>query len=400
MASKALVVDSRSHFGSSRPGSAEENRIRRLALHFVAATAAASPDARVKSWTKGLIAHLLLVPPWVFPPGMLLGSLLTAGAPFGAKGILASLGVGTGLMAGPKTLRPVLCAFVMLLAARAKKRVAMAGAIFASFLTWLVTRSGTISSQPWYFNFISTWIKDFYTETGLRGALHDIRPTKSFFGFHPHGCLCAGFTINGTYNPDFMRAATRVAWLCDNNLRHKNPGFQLMSEAYQAEDRAIEACDAEGFRLQMSKGVNISFIPGGFLDAVAFEFGKDVCVLRKKKGFIKYCLQFGYRAHPVYTFGECETYHTFSGMKSLRMKIGENNVPAVAFFGWPLLPFLPRPQSRIITYVGPGIDLPHIPSPSNEDVDHWHKVYMEGLQKLFDENKADAGYPDAQLEIL
>ena len=23
----------------------------------------------VKSWTKGLIAHLLLVPPWVFPPG-------------------------------------------------------------------------------------------------------------------------------------------------------------------------------------------------------------------------------------------------------------------------------------------------------------------------------------------
>ncbi|CAE7491162.1 DGAT2 [Symbiodinium necroappetens] len=70
------------------------------------------------------------------------------------------------------------------------------------------------------------------------------------------------------------------------------------------------------------------------------------------------------------------------------------------FFGWPLLPFLPRPQSRIITYVGPGIDLPHIPSPSNEDVDHWHKVYMEGLQKLFDENKAEAGYPDAQLEIL
>ncbi|CAE7309734.1 AWAT1, partial [Symbiodinium sp. KB8] len=238
MASKALVVDS-SHFGSSRPGSAEENRIRRLALHFarplVAATAAALPDAHVKSWTKGLIAHLILVPPWVFPPGMLLGSLLTAGAPFGAKGILASLGVGTGLMAGPKTLRPVLCAFVMLLAARAKKGVAMAGAIFASFLTWLVTRSGTISPQPWYFNFISTWIKDFYTETGLRGALHDIRPAKSFLGFHPHGCLCAGFTINGTYNPDFMRAATRVAWLCDNNLRHKNPGFQLMSEAYQAE---------------------------------------------------------------------------------------------------------------------------------------------------------------------
>ena len=28
-----------------------------------------------------------------------------------------------------------------------------------------------------------------------------------------------------------------------------------------------------------------------------------------------------------------------------------NNIPAVSFFGWPLLPFLPRPESRILTYV-------------------------------------------------
>ena len=58
--------------------------------------------------------------------GLLLGSLLGAGAPFGAKGLLANIGgglthdhrfearsvmsfatgVGAGLMAGPKSLRP------------------------------------------------------------------------------------------------------------------------------------------------------------------------------------------------------------------------------------------------------------------------------------------------------
>ena len=27
------------------------------------------------------------------------------------------------------------------------------------------------------------------------------------------------------------------------------------------------------------------------MDATVFEYGKDVCVLRSKKGFIKYCLQ-------------------------------------------------------------------------------------------------------------
>ena len=51
------------------------------------------------------------------------------------------------------------------------------------------------------------------------------------------GCLCAGFTINGTYNPDFMRAATRVAWLCDNNLRPRHclsndPACHLVSSVH------------------------------------------------------------------------------------------------------------------------------------------------------------------------
>ncbi|OLQ04527.1 Diacylglycerol O-acyltransferase 2 [Symbiodinium microadriaticum] len=270
--------------------------------------AAALDLPQVKSWTNGLLAHLIIVPAWVLPPGLLLGSLLLAGAPFGVAGLLANLGVAAVLLAGPKSARPALCIFVLCMAYRSGDRLAMAAAIFASFLTWLVTRSGKIARRPWLFEYVSTWAKDFYAETALRGALDDIRPTKSFFGFHPHGCLSAGFTINGTFNPDFMKAATRVAWLCDNTLRHKNPGFRLMAEAYEAE--------------------------------------------------------------------------------------AKNNVPAVAFFGWSLLPFLPRPQSRLLTYVGKGIDLPQIPEPSNEDVDHWHKVYMEGLQKLFDENKADAGYPD------
>eukprot|EP00434_Breviolum_minutum_P023151 symbB.v1.2.020426.t1/scaffold1653.1/size107518/7 len=197
----------------------------------------------------------------------------------------------------------------------------MGAAALASFLTFLVTRSGKIARNPWLFDFVSSKAKGFYSATALRGALDDIRPDKSFLGFHPHGCLCAGFTVNGTFNPDFIRACKRVFFLCDPVLRHKNPGFQLMSEAYEAEDRAIEACDAPGFKKHMSSGVNVAFNPGGFMDAIVFQHGKDVCVLKCKKGFIKYCLQFGYRAHPVYTFGECETYYTFTGLRKLRMKL-------------------------------------------------------------------------------
>ena len=45
-----------------------------------------------KSFLRGLSAHLLIVPAWVIPPGLLLGSLALAGAPLGAPGMLATLG--------------------------------------------------------------------------------------------------------------------------------------------------------------------------------------------------------------------------------------------------------------------------------------------------------------------
>lgn len=379
--------------------STEVQRIQRLVRHL-APVLTNGASVRAKSFLRGLLAHLIIVPAWVIPPGALFGSLVLAGAPLGLKGILATMGVGAGLVSGPKKMRPAFCAIALLVAAASKKTKAAVAAVVASFLTWLVSRQGKIPRYPWLFNFVSTWAKDYYSNTALRGALDDIRPNKSFLGFHPHGCLCAGFTINCTYNPDFIRACTKVSFLCDPALRHKNPGFQLMSEAYEADDRTIEACDPEGFKHHMQEGTNVAFIPGGFMDAVAYEFGKDVCVLSSKKGFIKYCLQSGYRAHPVYTFGECETYHTFTGLQSFRMRVAAQNVPALAFFGWPLVPFLPRPQSQILTYVGPGIDMPHIPSPTHEDVDQWHQVYVDALRKLFDDNKADAGYPNAQLEIL
>jgi len=244
------------------------------------------------------------------------------------------------------------------------------------------------------------WAKDYYSQAELRGALADVRPGRSFFAFHPHGCLSAGWTINGTFNPEFLRRAGRVAWLVDPNLRRKNPSFKLLASAYRGEGRAIESADAEGIKRLMSHGESVALIPGGFQDAVAFEYRKERTVVRKRKGFIKYCLQFGYRLHPVYTFGESETYYTFTGLRGLRQWLSQYNIPMVAFLGWPLCPFLPWPQTRILTYVGPGIDMPLLPSPTEAEVDHWHSVYLAALRQLFDQYKAEAGYPHSKLEIL
>jgi 2-acylglycerol O-acyltransferase 2 len=397
------VLVLRRHADDNRRNKAVE-RLARVVLqvkHLTPSQLASEADVeRTKSFINGVLAHLIIVPAWVVPPAALVTCLTVLGAPFGIKGVISTLGLGAGLFSGPLKWRPYLSAILAVMAVSTKRLRSAIAAGFSLFMIWLISRKSSIPSSPWLFDFVNRWARDYYKQTCLRGALGDIRPTKSFFGFHPHGCLAGGFTVNSVFNADFIRAAGRVAFLCDGALRHRNPGFGLMAEAYKTESRAIEACDAAGFKEHMSSAVNVGFLPGGFFDAVAFEYRKDVCVLRTRKGFIKYCLQYGYRAHPIYTFGECETYYTFTGLKSLRMWICKKNVPALAFFGWPLLPFLPRPDSRLMTYVGPGIDMPHIDAPSQAEVDHWHVVYMEALTKLFNDNKAEAGFPNSTLKIL
>uniref|UniRef100_A0A7S4Q342 Acyltransferase n=1 Tax=Alexandrium monilatum TaxID=311494 RepID=A0A7S4Q342_9DINO len=362
------------------------------------------PTLSTRSFRKGLLAHLILVPAWTASPVLLIGGLVSAGAPHGFPGVALSLGLGAGLVVSSnfKQRLPMCIALCGLGAAAPSgyKAVASVAAGVVSLLAWLCKGGKSdFARRPALWEFLSRYSKDYYAQAELRGKLSDIQKEKSCFAFHPHGCLSAGFTINGCYNPEFGRAAGKVNWLCDYNLRYKNPGFRWKCDAVRRDDFAINAADKKTFQRLMASGENLSLIPGGFQDAVAFEFGKECTVLKRRKGFIKYCLQYGYRLHPVYTFGESETFHTFTGLRRLRMKISESNVPMVAFFGWPLLPFLPRPESRILTYVGAALALPHIKEPTNQEVDHWHGEYMKALTKLFNDSRAEAGWPSAELEI-
>lgn len=364
--------------------------------------AVATPP-RPKSFTNGLLAHLILVPAWTFAPVMLLSGCIATGAPHGWKGIAVSLGLGAGLVQSrTMSVRGPLCLVVMGigLSAPTGRTLAAASAFCCSFLAWLCKGGkADFGRRPAVWDFLSTWRADFYEQAELRGHLDNLAKGKSCFAFHPHGCLAAGFTVNGCYNPDFVKAAGKVNWLCDANLRYKNPFFRWMCDASRRDDHAILAADKNTFQKLMKEGENVAIIPGGFQDAVAAAYGKDCTVLKKRKGFIKYCLQYGYKLHPVYTFGESETFFTFTGFRKLRMKISEQNIPMIAFFGWPLFPILPRPSSKLFTYVGPALDLPHKPEPTKEDVDEWHRKYMEALTKLYNDSRVEAGWPTSELEI-
>ena len=95
--------------------------------------------------------------------------------------------------------------------------------------------------------------------------------------------------------------------------------------------------------------------PGGFEDATLHAKGLERTMMRPRKGLIKYALQHGYAVTPVYTFGESDTYYSFTGLLEQRLALNKYSIPGVAFFGWWKCPVFPRLESEILTYVGPPL---------------------------------------------
>ena len=75
-------------------------------------------------------------------------------------------------------------------------------------------------------------------------------------------------------------------------------------------------------------------------------------------------------------------------------------MPCVFFFGAWWNPVFMRTDAQCLSYVGKPLQLPTIEDPTKEQVEEWHAKYIAALQALFDERKAEAGEPDAVLEIM
>jgi 2-acylglycerol O-acyltransferase 2 len=239
--------------------------------------------------------------------------------------------------------------------------------------------------------------RKYFHKVELRGALESIEKEKCMFGFHPHGILSTGFSINGVWGKQFHELAGRdTQFLIDKVLREDNPFFKIICDLHGG----INTLSKSRLHKLMGSKANIAMVPGGFEDATAMHFNRDITVLRKRTGFIKYALQYGYRVYPVYTFGESSTHYTFTGLLNFRLWLNKYGIPAVVVFGCPWLPLMPRKKVSILTCVGDPLELPKIDNPTKEDVEKWHAKYCDALRKLFDDKKKEAGLPDhAKLEI-
>lgn len=79
----------------------------------------------------------------------------------------------------------------------------------------------------------------------------------------------------------------------------------------------------------MKKGSDIAILPGGFEEATLYRYNRHRIYIKKRTGFIKYALQYGYYIIPTYTFGEELNYYNFTKFYSLRLFLNRYQIPGM-----------------------------------------------------------------------
>ena len=366
----------------------------------------------------GLLCHAFLVPLWLLAivPVIIASVLLVRSGHYAAElaqvaiaivcGQLTSksgdaLGVAGTVVAG---------AITAALANGGAETAAVVGSGIWFVMTWLNWGHRFAYSPAWTRLVFWLDMPSYYREAGLRGAgVAQMRTSRTIYMFHPHGITTCGFSSNGVWSREFNERTTPkplpagwegstwpgTTFFIAATLREPSHGFKVLCDISGRLESASKGSMLPFFK----QGRNVAIIPGGFEEATLFEHGVHRVAISKRKGLIKYALQHGYALTPIYTFGENRTFHTARGLLRLRLALNRFQMPAVAFWGEPLCPILPRKDAPCLSYVGAPLELPTLPDPTPAEVDAWHAKYLAALTALFDASKAEAGEPEAALEI-
>jgi len=224
--------------------------------------------------------------------------------------------------------------------------------------------------------------------------------------YHPHGLIPNGFALNGAVRARAQDNATYLPpWLPLNAtvsgvqapvlfkvpiLRHILLGFGCCVPATKA-----------GVRRLLADRTTFGIIPGGSEEVALHEAGRENLYLRKRAGFLKYALQAGYTIVIAFTFGESDLYSSVKAVRPLNLwLVRKFGFVLPIFWGFWLFPLLPRRDVPLHTVMGKSLQLPRIPEPSPEQVDEWHRIYMQELEALFERHKEQFGYGDRKITFF
>ncbi|XP_022174295.1 2-acylglycerol O-acyltransferase 2-like [Myzus persicae] len=265
-------------------------------------------------------------------------------------------------------------------------------------------------SHPNRFRFIRrlgwwTHFKNYFPVSLVK--THELPADKSYlFAAYPHGVLCAGSFSNfatdaGQFSELFPGLTSYLITLslhfCMPFSREIGIGLCLQ-----------ESSEKSLMNLLDNKKGNVAVLMvGGVSEAFKSFPGPYHLILKNRKGFIRVALQTGASLVPVFSFGETNVYGLGEAepnsfwdkvLKLIKWKSG-NKVPVGRGFFQYSFGIVPR-RHPIVTVVGKPIDVPKIVKPEKEDIEKYHRIFIDELTKLFEENKTKYSKHPDEMELI
>jgi hypothetical protein len=251
-----------------------------------------------------------------------------------------------------------------------------AGLLLAFLLiVCLVIPLSPITNLRRYFRY---YFSRFFTEASIRfehiPQVEKDRPT--ILCVNPHGI----FSLIWAYC--YLADEFEHFHWCFSSLLRLSPIFRILTDTtgHASNIRKNTVVD------HMIHKRSIAIIPGGWHEGTLHTQTKDRLYIRKRQGFIKYALQYGYTITPSYGFGERTTYWNISGAYNFRFRLNDYGILTVLPFGQWWCPILPYSE-KLHVVIGSPIQLPHIQNPTPENVNYWHSVYINEMVNLYNRYK-------------
>lgn len=158
--------------------------------------------------------------------------------------------------------------------------------------------------------------------------------------------------------------------------------------------------DFKTLKRGLDRGKNLFIMPGGVAEIFLAEPGKDtILIRRKRKGLMALCFKTGTYLVPAFVFGGNDYFRQLATAGGSLMRLSRSLRGAVTFFwGQYGLP-IPFPAKTSLVMHEP-IHVKQKDNPTEEDLDGLLDKYVAAMRDLHSRYKADAGYPERELEIV
>jgi 1-acyl-sn-glycerol-3-phosphate acyltransferase len=223
--------------------------------------------------------------------------------------------------------------------------------------------------------------------------------TQYLFSFHPHGVF-PGTALFASLTEEWARkvginahhyVSTHVASIIFNVPIVRD--FNLRVGALSVSRRTLEA--------SLKRGNSVLIVTGGQSEMLHTAVSDTkMTLITQHLGFVRLAIAAKVPLVPLISFAENNVLGLvqFPRIQHITLKILGFPFPMVPYgrFGLPV-PF----RTRLTVVVGTPIEIPEGADESNsEDVRKLSEAYFKALKELFYRRRAEAGYPDMELELV